>query len=74
MKLDNQAESFSPLKKSLVPLSLGNFEFKEFKYFMYDSLFLQNCLNNQCIQCTDTKVHLGNLWLRLTDFGPLRAF
>lgn len=44
-KSESQVESFSPLKKSLVLLPLGNFESEKFKYFMYDIIFLENYLH-----------------------------
>lgn len=43
MKQGSQAESLSPFKKSLIPLPFGNFE-SQFKYFMYDTIFLENHL------------------------------
>lgn len=42
MKSDSQAESFGPLKKSLIPLPLGKFESEKFKHFIKDVLFLEH--------------------------------
>lgn len=72
MKWDSQAESFTPLKKSLIPLPLGNFGSGKLKYFMYDIFFLENYLHKSlhpfrlCKQRIDTKAQWGNLGLTLT--------
>lgn len=82
MKSDSQAESFTPLKKSLIPFPLGNFESGKLKYFMCAILFLENDLRKSlyhfclCKQCIDR--HQGPVGQSLahinSNFGPLEIF